>query len=108
LEQEYRNEGRVVRWKEGEQRQRSSRITSEGLNAAYLKQRSPFEMTHRNTTSHHILLPTPIITTVKESCEGSELKEESSNLKRGVGYVLLCRVELSRVEGIIGLEYNRQ
>jgi hypothetical protein len=75
---------------------------NEGLNAAYLKQRSPFELTHRNTTSHHILLPTPIITTVKESCEGSELKEGIVELKRRVEYVLLCRVELSRVEEIIG------
>jgi hypothetical protein len=68
---------------------------NEGVNAACLKQRSPSEMTYRNTTSHHILLPTPIITTVKESCERSELKEELSKLKRKVGYVLLCRVELS-------------
>jgi hypothetical protein len=80
---------------------------NEGVNAACLKHRSPVEMTYRNTTSHHILLPTPIITTVKESCEGSEVKEESSNLKRRVGYVLLCRVELSYVvsrENRIGVQ----
>jgi hypothetical protein len=59
---------------------------------------------------HWSSYPTPYTYnhTVKESSEGSELKEELSKLKLRVGYVLLCRVELSRVEGRIGLEYNRQ